>query len=463
MVWSYKIGGKNFEFENTPFSMGEMRFLDCQFGHNYKFKSVRNQGKRLWLQGTRKKGCTAHVTIREFKIFPEFKVIPCSDMSKRQVRVLKEDSIKELQNAQQAGHLNSISKYYICLPTEEAHHGTHETRGEMCMAQKIHPILIKKIYELVAEGVTETCEVKRALKIHVKHINVDGTCDPNDRAYNPSVKDISNHIYLAKKKLELSCLDQENAHLKIEAWKRSNPQASYYFRPYKVEEENQYDEISPQCNSEDQNIDTLLYIHQENWQKELLVKYGNTMSLLDATYKTTKYELPLFFLCVRTNVGYIVVADFIIQGETTKKIKEALDVLKSWNPKWQPDFFMIDYSESEMNAIKEIFPATTLYICDFHREQAWERWVKDHNHNVALEDQSTLLTLLRDCASASPAGIDMSCDHYYQHAVENLKNSTLWKGNVKLREWLNGTWLTIPQVTSYYFCTLLFMYVFVIK
>ena len=56
------------------------------------------------------------------------------------------------------------------------------------------------------------------------------------------------------------------------------------------------------------------------------------MSLLDATYKTTKYELPLFFLCVKTNVGYIVVADFIIQGETSEKIQEALDILKSWNP-----------------------------------------------------------------------------------------------------------------------------------
>ena len=45
-------------------------------------------------------------------------------------------------------------------------------------------------------------------------------------------------------------------------------------------------------------------------------KNGNMISLLDATYKAIKYELPLFFLSVMTNVGYSVVAEFLIQFET---------------------------------------------------------------------------------------------------------------------------------------------------
>ena len=213
-----------------------------------------------------------------------------------------------------------------------------------------------------------------------------------------------------------------------------------------VEHESVSDEISAQDHNSE---NTLLYVHQEDWQKELLVKYGNMMSLLDATYKTTKYELPLFFLCVRTNVGYLVVADFIIQGESAEKITEALNVLKEWNPTWQPKYFMIDFSESEINAIKEAFPSTTLYICDFHREQAWERWVKDHSHGVARDDQSILLTLFRNCASAPPAREpDIAHDNSYQKAVEQLKDSNLWKENNRLREWLSGTWLTIPQVCT---------------
>ena len=91
-------------------------------------------------------------------------------------------------------------------------------------------MLTQKIHELVSEGVIETSEVKRALRVHVKHMNVDGTIDPNDRAYNPTDKDISNHAYMAKRKLELSSLDQENACMKIEAWNKSNPQASFFFR-----------------------------------------------------------------------------------------------------------------------------------------------------------------------------------------------------------------------------------------
>ena len=47
------------------------------------------------------------------------------------------------------------------------------------------------------------------------------------------------------------------------------------------------------------------------------------MSTLDATYKTMKYELALFFLCLRTNVGYSVVAEFIVQEESAEKIAES--------------------------------------------------------------------------------------------------------------------------------------------
>ena len=57
--------------------------------------------------------------------------------------------------------------------------------------------------------------------------------------------------------------------------------------------------------------------------------YGNCISLIhvDATYKTTRYDLPLFFVCVRTNVGYCTVAEFITQSETASPIGEALDIL----------------------------------------------------------------------------------------------------------------------------------------
>ena len=81
---------------------------------------------------------------------------------------------------------------------------------------------------------------------------------------------------------------------------------------------------------------TLLYVHQERWQQQLLKRYGNTIFLIDATCKTTKYELPMFFVTVKTNVGYTPIANFVVQSETSDQIEEALNVVAGWNPQWNP-------------------------------------------------------------------------------------------------------------------------------
>ena len=94
---------------------------------------------------------------------------------------------------------------------------------------------------------------------------------------------------------------------------------------------------------------TLLWIHQSKWQRELLAQNGNTISLVDATYK---YDLALFFVCAKTNVGYSVVAEFVVPSETAESISESLAKLELWNPKWCPLYFMSDYSEAELVAAK---------------------------------------------------------------------------------------------------------------
>ena len=75
-------------------------------------------------------------------------------------------------------------------------------------------------------------------------------------------------------------------------------------------------------------------------------------------------------------MGYSVVGEFIIQSENGKQIGEAINILKNWNQEWKPRFFIIDYSEAEMQAIEETFSETKVYICDFHKEQASEHWCK---------------------------------------------------------------------------------------
>lgn len=78
-------------------------------------------------------------------------------------------------------------------------------------------------------------------------------------------------------------------------------------------------------------------------------------------------------MTVQTNVGYTVAAEFIVQSETSDNIEEALSILKEWNAEWKPSFFMCDYSEAEIGALESAFPASTVYMWDFHREQSWGR------------------------------------------------------------------------------------------
>lgn len=137
------------------------------------------------------------------------------------------------------------------------------------------------------------------------------------------------------------------------------------------------------------------------------------------------YELPLFFICVKTNVGYSIVADFIVQFETSSHIEEALKVLRRWNPSWQPSHFMCDYSDAEIAALQASFPSVKVNLCDFHREQAWERWMKDQKHGVSTEEA---VEVLRACAWAPPAEDHekLPFDHHYKAAVNKLKESNVW-------------------------------------
>ena len=61
---------------------------------------------------------------------------------------------------------------------------------------------------------------------------------------------------------------------------------------------------------------SLLFVYQSKWQMDLIKRYGNEIILLDATYKATRYALPLFFMVVKTNVDYQIVASFVIENET---------------------------------------------------------------------------------------------------------------------------------------------------
>ena len=128
---------------------------------------------------------------------------------------------------------------------------------------------------------------------------------------------------------KLSQIDQVNLIKLVEQWTKEDPTRKFFVRPCTSENSENKDEPLQEVDEEDDDDGDLdytppqkisiedirkkahnfLYIHQEKWQRDLLIKCGNNIFLLDATYKTTKYNLPLFFLCVLTNSGYQIVGE----------------------------------------------------------------------------------------------------------------------------------------------------------
>ena len=84
--------------------------------------------------------------------------------------------------------MEKISVYYVSLPSEEAHHDTHPTRGAHFMAQRVNPNVAIKISELVSEGMVDSYEIRKVLKHYVNVVMCASTTKPHpdDRAYYPT-------------------------------------------------------------------------------------------------------------------------------------------------------------------------------------------------------------------------------------------------------------------------------------
>ena len=82
---------------------------------------------------------------------------------------------------------------------------------------------------------------------------------------------------------------------------------------------------------------------------------------------------------------------------------------------------------------------TRVLICDFHREQAWERWIRKLDNDVG-DERSKALTLMRAVARADD-------ERTYKMALQNLKSSNIWQKNLKLQRYFTNVWLTEKEVS----------------
>ena len=165
---------------------------------------------------------------------------------------------------------------------------------------------------------------------------------------------------------------------------------------------------------------------------------------MDTTYKMCKLALPLFFLVVRMNVGYSVVAEFIIQHEDMTSITEALMILcKRWDEcDIEVGNFMIDCQQLEENTIHAVFPDSVVYLCAFHRLQAWLRWLVNTKNRVS-NYQTYCMALLRAMG-------DAKTEDGYTKVLMALQKLHVWLWFPNFRNYYTNQWALKKKVEKYH-------------
>lgn len=80
-----------------------------------------------------------------------------------------------------------------------------------------------------------------------------------------------------------------------------------------------------------------------------------------------------------------------------------------------------------------------MYIRDFHREQAWMRWVNCARNEISHQNRESVLKMLRTVAHALSAP-------EYEAALKALQESEEWKAAALLRTWFTKKWLPNHKV-----------------
>lgn len=139
LFWKKIEGGRMVSFDNAPFSVDKEALLDCQYGKQY-WKVKEQKKSKLEVQTTRKFGCLAHIKIKSYTVYSDFKLDE-SSISSSKLRSFKEDTLKKLKEALLYGKANGELHHFVSLPTEGAHCG-HPIGATAGFSQRVHPIVI---------------------------------------------------------------------------------------------------------------------------------------------------------------------------------------------------------------------------------------------------------------------------------------------------------------------------------
>lgn len=102
----------------------------------------------------------------------------------------------------------------------------------------------------------------------------------------------------------------------------------------------------------------------------------------------------------------------------------------------------INHLQDKLNYWNLWIAGCAVFLCDFHREQAWERWTAKATNGV-LPIKDEVLAKCRLIANSDTEKI-------YQERVHSLKGSNFWKENPNLQVWFENHWLKEHRVSASY-------------
>ncbi|CAC5422337.1 unnamed protein product [Mytilus coruscus] len=99
-----------------------------------------------------------------------------------------------------------------------------------------------------------------------------------------------------------------------------------------------------------------------------------------------------------------------------------------------------DVELGEINAVEETFVdiGTLVYLCDFHRVQAWNRWLKASCHKISQSQKDPLMQLMKAIA-------DSDSKDQLDENINELKDNPEWKTNDYLEQWFETKYLKVKE------------------
>lgn len=115
---------------------------------------------------------------------------------------------------------------------------------------------------------------------------------------------------------------------------------------------------------------------------------------IDSTASCDSENNSVTFVLTASPAGAVPLAVIITTGQSETDYKQGFQLMKnctSFGGQPYPQVIMTDDSDAEQNALRSIWPESTLRLCIFHVNQANWRWLWDSKNKIKKEDRPILM------------------------------------------------------------------------